>query len=147
MADSAKKPGIPRSSKYRNLAEVVAEHLARGNIITGVAGMFGIDRATLYNWLKLEHFNNLLDQKKEEWRSQLLKGIEGSNEWTAQAWLLERSPAFRGDYSPPAVQAKKVNIGSVNIFSHISEKTIRAILAEAPAEHESVAMVNKKMRS
>lgn len=108
-----------QSNVYRSLSERAAILLARGSTIKGAAATCGIGRETLTGWLHDAHFQTLLESKKEEWREELLGQIQkaGKNNhlWAANAWLLERSKIFKGEYDPPHVREARGQTGNITV--------------------------------
>jgi hypothetical protein len=108
-----------KTQKYLNLSSLVAEMLAHGCGIEGTAAKFGLAKDTIYRWLETLHFQALVALKIEEYRLELIGGIKKAglkhaNQWTALAWLAERSKQFSGDYHQPSKGNTSASI-TVNI--------------------------------
>lgn len=105
-----------------------AEWLAKGCGIAGNARHHGIDRKTLYFWKEHQHFQEIVELKKEEWRQELLGKIEAAGKepryWPASAWLLGRSKVFDGEYAQP--KGLPANTGNIQI---------NVVIGSPPSEH------------
>jgi hypothetical protein len=115
------------TAKYQANAENAAVLMANNCNVSETAAKIGISRKTLNNWMKTDHFQALFESKKADRRlmieKKILEAAEGKN-WTAGAWLLERSPVFREEYCQP----KSPPPGSGNV-------QINIILSQAPNGH------------
>jgi hypothetical protein len=87
----APKPSI-KSNTYRNVSEKAALLLANGNSIAGTAGLCGIHRKTLHQWMNDDHFVTLVEQEKSRIRQELLDRIKLASQmphlWASAAWIL-----------------------------------------------------------
>jgi len=93
-----------QSPLYRNSCDLAAELIANGNSYRGVAAKLGLAESTVNWWIRYSvHFNALIEQKKVERREKLLSRIEdfGEKTWFANAWILERNKAFKGEFAQP----------------------------------------------
>ena len=79
------------------------------------------------------HFQALYEIKKSERRlkieGKIWEAAEGKN-WTAAAWLLERSAVFKGEYDPPATRNKLDIDITAKLFAHFTEDRLIKILNE-----------------
>jgi hypothetical protein len=109
MDETLPEPEI-KTQKYLNLSPLVAEMLAHGCGIVGTAMHFKIAPTSIRRWLETTHFGALVEQKKEEYRLELLENIKKAGKkdhlWQANAWLAERNKMFDGDYHQPSVRNK-----------------------------------------
>jgi len=112
--EKAPPPQI-NSPVYRNLCDIAAELLGRGTSIIGTARKLGLHENTVEYWLKTSHFVGLVEQKKEEYRLKLLDRIDeaGNKTWFANAWILERNKAFKGEFAQP--KASPAGSGNIQI--------------------------------
>jgi hypothetical protein len=99
--ESLPEPEI-KTQKYRNLSPLVAEMLAHGSGVVGTAMHFDIAPNSIRRWLDTAHFVALIEQKKEEYRLELLKTIQKAGQkehlWQAAAWTLERNKVFGDEF-------------------------------------------------
>ena len=132
--DMLPKPvsGIPsppiESVLYATQAENAAELLARGHPVPEVAGLLNISKETVRNWQEYKHFAALVEAKKGEYRKMLLDRIEEAGRkphlWTANSWILERSPQFEGVYR----NDKQTIDLNINVFRHISAQDLAEVI-------------------
>jgi hypothetical protein len=91
-----------KSNIYRNVCEKAALLLANGNSIAGTAGLCGIHRKTLHQWMHDDHFVTLIEQEKSRLREELLGTIKKASQkphlWASAAWILERNKAFGDEF-------------------------------------------------
>ena len=102
------------TEKYKSLSEPAAELLAQGFTLKSAAFELGIHWNTLEYWAKNDvHFCALLEYKRDQYRKKFLDRIDeaGNKTWFANAWILERNKAFKGEFAQPKAAAA----GSGNI--------------------------------
>lgn len=141
LFDNISTPPV-NSPKYRNCAESIARDLATGHSVIGTAFKYQLDRKTIQTWMHNGHFLALIEAKKNEIREELLENIKkaGRKEhlWQSNAWILERSPAFKGEYAQPKAQgqgAASINV-QINVGSHpAGQEGIRVQIGQEP-DHE-----------
>jgi len=121
--DSFPAPTI-RSRKYDSLAPIVAELFAQGWSLLGACREVNLSKGTVEYWFKTGHFQALLEHKRDQYRRKFLDRIDeaGNKTWFANAWILERNKAFKGEFAQPKAQAQ----GSGNI-------QINVVIGNAPA--------------
>ena len=118
LQEALPEPEI-KTQKYLNLSANVADWLSRGCGIVGTASHFGIAPNSIRRWLETAHFSTLIEQKKEEYRLELIGNIKKAGEkehlWQANAWLAERNKMFEGDYHQPSVRNKDAGNIQINV--------------------------------
>jgi hypothetical protein len=102
-----------RSRKYDSLAPIVADLFAQGWSLLGACREVNLSKGTVEYWFKTGHVQALLEHKRDQYRKKFLDRIDeaGNKTWFANAWILERNKAFKGEFAQP----KAANQASGNI--------------------------------
>lgn len=93
-----------RPTKYKpEYCDLVIEHMAKGLSKESFAGVVGVDKVTVYNWIDAqEAFFNAVKRGEELsrlfWEELGRKGAMGSDEFNATAWIFNIKNRFRDDW-------------------------------------------------
>ena len=139
--------------------------LAQGHTVSAVCGAVGIGERTFYEWReKHPHFSQAVTRAIGESKIALLDKLRQSNDWRAQAFLLERRwPTEFGKTEPRVVHPitapvsnQAANYGSTAVTLRIllaqtrdkaKIEALRLILAEVEAENAKMSRLIEELRT
>jgi hypothetical protein len=138
--------------------------LAQGHTVSAVCGAVGIGERTFYEWRESHpHFSQAVTRAIGKSKIALLDKLRQSNDWRAQAFLLERRwPTEFGKTEPRGVQpstapvSNAANYGSTAVtlrilLAQIRDKAkieaLRLILAEVEAENAKMSRLVEELRT
>ena len=114
--------------------------LAQGHTVSAVCGAVGIGERTFYDWLeKRPHFSQAATRAIGQSKIALLDKLRLSDDWRAQAFLLERRwPSEFGKVEPRAIQpgTPPLTDGAANYGA--TATTLRTMLTLAAGNPEKI---------
>ena len=106
--------------------------LAQGHTVSAVCGAVGIGERTFYDWLeKRPHFSQAATRAIGQSKIALLDKLRLSDDWRAQAFLLERRwPSEFGKVEPRAIQPSTPALSDGAADYGTTAGTLRILLAQ-----------------
>jgi hypothetical protein len=114
--------------------------LAQGHTVSAVCGAVGLGERTFYDWLeKRPHFSHAAMRAIGQSKIALLDKLRLSDDWRAQAFLLERRwPSEFGKVEPRAIQPSTPALSNGPANYGTTATTLRTMLAEAAGNPEKI---------
>jgi transposase-like protein len=114
--------------------------LAQGHTISAVCGAVGVGERTFYDWLeKRPHFSQAATRAIGQSKIALLDKLRLSDDWRAQAFLLERRwPSEFGKVEPRAIQPSTPVLSDGAADYGMTATTLRTMLALAAGNPEKI---------
>jgi hypothetical protein len=114
--------------------------LSQGHTVSAVCGAVGIGERTFYDWLeKHPHFSQAATRAIGQSKIALLDKLRLSDDWRAQAFLLERRwPSEFGKVEPRAIQANNPALSDGAADYGTTSTTLRTMLALAADNPEKI---------
>src|SRR6266567_4558495 len=110
--------------------------LAQGHTVSAVCGAVAIGERTFYDWLeKHPHFSQAVTRAIGQSKIALLDKVRQSDDWRAQAFLLERRwPTEFGKTEARAVQSGTAPVSDNAVNYGSTACTLQMVLAKATDE-------------
>jgi transposase-like protein len=114
--------------------------LAQGHTVSAVCGSVGIGERTFYDWLeKHPHFSQAATRAIGQSKMALLDKLRLSDDWRAQAFLLERRwPSEFGKVEARAIHASTLALRDDAVNYGATAITLRHMLAMATGNPERI---------
>jgi hypothetical protein len=132
---SARKPKRGRATLLNvALTKRICGLLAQGHTVSAVCGAVGISESSFYQWKRENsQFSEATTRAIGQSKIALIDKLRQSDDWRAQAFLLERRwPAEFGKTQPRVIQPTATPTGGAMNY-HATGETLRAMLAIAQA--------------
>ncbi len=106
--------------------------LAQGHTVSAVCGAVGIGERTFYDWReKHPHFSQATTRAIGQSKIALVDKVRQSDDWRAQAFLLERRwPTEFGKTEARVVQSSTAPVGEDAVDYGSTARTLRMLLAQ-----------------
>jgi hypothetical protein len=122
------------------LQRKICRLLAQGHTVSAVCGAVGIGERTFYDWLeKCPHFSQAATGAIGQSKIALLDKLRLSDDWRAQAFLLERRwPSEFGKVEPRTIQPSTPALTDGAADYGATTTTLRTMLAAAAGDPEKI---------
>ena len=122
------------------LQRKICNLLAQGHTVSAVCGAVGIGERTFYDWLeKCPHFSQAATRAIGQSKIALLDKLRLSDDWRAQAFLLERRwPSEFGKVESRAIQLSNPVLTDGAADYGTTATTLRTMLALAAGNPEKI---------
>jgi hypothetical protein len=122
------------------LQRKICDLLAQGHTVSAVCGAVGIGERTFYDWLeKRPHFSQAVTRAIGHSKIALLDKLRLSDDWRAQAFLLERRwPSEFGKVEPRAIHPSTPALTEGGANYGATATTLRTMLALAAGNPEKI---------